>query len=112
MAIHFKEKLKYVRENRKTKQFLDSCIKISIISYFSAFLLLGISAYAPAQSTLRTIITTMAAIALICGVLLAGYANCNGIDKSSFKEKAEVATQEELDELQKMIDDYKCSLDQ
>lgn len=55
-------------------------------------------------------ITALAVFAIICGVLLAGYANCNGIDESSFKEEQEYATQEELDELQKMIEDYKCEI--
>lgn len=110
MAINLKEKIQYVRENRKTTHFLDTCIKISIISYFLAFLLWGVCAFTPQHSILRTVIITMAVIAVICGVLLAGYANCYGIEKSSFKEKQEYATQEELDELQRMIDEYRCSL--
>ena len=110
MTIHLREKIQYIRENKKTTHFLDSCIKISIISYFSAFLLLGISAFTPQHSIIRTMITALAVFAIICGVLLAGYANCNGIDESSFKEEQEYATQEELDGLQKMIEDYKCEI--
>lgn len=110
MAFNFKEKMNYVRENRRKTFFLDACIRISIVSYFMAFLLLAISAFTPQHSILRMTITAVAVIAVICGVLLAGYANCNGIDEPSFKEEHMVATEEELEELQQMIDDYKGNM--
>ncbi|MDD7113872.1 MAG: hypothetical protein PUH88_05315 [Lachnospiraceae bacterium] len=110
MALNLKEKIKYIYANRTKTHFLDFCIKVSIISYFLSFLLLGISAFLPQHSMIRTLVTIVSVIAVICGVLLAGYANGHGIDENAFKEDYVFETEEELKELQEMIDSRKSNL--
>lgn len=110
MAVKIKHKIQYLRDNRREPHFLESCIKVSIIAYFLAFLLLAISAFTPQHSMLRITITVVAVAAVICGVLLAGYANCNGIDEPAFKEELPVTSEKELMELQQMIDEHKIDI--
>lgn len=108
----WKKKLEYIRDNRKTTHFLDSCIRISIISYGLAFLFFMLTGFFREHSTPSTILTALAAIALICGVVLAGYANCNSAGDHNISEDLTTPSKEEMEELQQMLDDYKCNMDE